>query len=186
MTAAERLAADSPRPRPVHDPKAPRRRTLAATGWQTYQRLIYVERMLAAGATTREVIDWATRKIPGKKDWAVTERVAQRWMERVRGYWLEEEEDRRPARRREMRVKLEMVHRTAMEKGKFDAAARALDLLCKMDGLYEPERLAITVAKEDERDVAERVRHYRSTLDLIADGPNGAGGGNGSAEPTRH
>lgn len=164
---AKRLVDDEP-PKPTGVKKKKDRPKQGAGTWEVWKRLVQVEQLMSGGATAAEIISWCGELNPRiEKDWTVEARQAEEYMRRVRDRWKAEESDRRPDRRREMRARLKLLYRTAMEKNKLYAAARALDLLCKLDGLYEPERIVLEVEDMADDDAKRYIEHAYDTLQLI-------------------
>jgi hypothetical protein len=177
---AKRLVDDEP-PKPTGAKKKKDRPKQGAGTWEVWKRLVQVEQLMSGGATAAEIISWCGELNPAiEKDWKVEKRHAEEYMRRVRDRWKAEEADRRPDRRREMRARLKLLYRTAMEKNKLYAAARALDLLCKLDGLYEPERIVFEVEDMADDEARVYIEHAYDTLQLIEEERERIGAGGGS------
>lgn len=176
---AKRLVNDEP-PKPTGAKKKKGRPKQGAGTWEVWKRLVQVEQLMSGGATAAEIVSWCGTPNPQiEKDWTVEERQAEEYMRRVRDRWKAEESDRRPDRRREMRARLKLLYRTAMEKNKLYAAARALDLLCKLDGLYEPERIVLEVEDMSDDDARSYIEHAYDTLQLVEEERERLGAGSG-------
>jgi len=133
------------------------------------RRVAQVEKLLAAGTTHREIVEWCRTK-SDTKPWSVGDRTACLYMRAVYDRWRAEEQEKRPDYRREMRSKANLVYRQALQHKAYSSAVRALDLMCRMDGLFEPTHHVLEVGpiqEINESDAADRVRHAASTLRLI-------------------
>lgn len=122
-------------------------------------RLAQVEDALLAGRSH----GWCLERFA--KEWDVTERQVQNYIARVEQRWRETAPTATPELRQVARERVLMFFRSAMADrsevpGAYGAAARALDMLHKLDGTYEPVKVehsggidvsALTPAQQDAR-----------------------------------
>ncbi len=100
-------------------------------------RLLAVEELLSSGLSPAE----AARKASVRFE--VSLRQAQKYVERVMETWAREDNGSRDDRRNLVRNMAQNLFRECYEKEKWMPALRALDLLCKLDGLYPTGRVAV-------------------------------------------
>ncbi len=162
----KKLANDAPS-KPTGARKKKDRPKQGAGAFVVWQRLVQIEALISAGRTPTEIIDWCADAELEGKDWTVEQRQAEEYMRRVRHRWKEEEVELRPDRRREMRSQFRLIYRVAMERNKLHEAVRALDRLCKLDGLYEPERVIFEVEDMADDEARQYIEHAYDTLQLI-------------------
>lgn len=75
-----------------------------------------------------------------------SERTISRYLATIRERWAKEEEELRPARRQELRQKLQATFLKAYGEGgpSLGAAVRCLQVQAKIDGLEEPQKIEIS------------------------------------------
>jgi len=148
------------RPRSHSDPKEMGKSSRAAGKWEVAKRIVAVERLMAGGATHEEIVAYATSR------WKVARSTVERYKHQIRKHWHDMEAELRTERRVELRAKLNLVYQTAMKRGAVAAAAKVLNMLAKFDGLYEPDRVTVTVEDMDDRTAREYIEHAHSTMKL--------------------
>jgi hypothetical protein len=162
----KKLVDDAPS-KPTGAKKKKDRPKTTSGPFEMWQRIVQVEALISAGRTPNEIIEWCGNGELEGKNWTVEQRQAEEYMRRVRDRWKEEEVELRPDRRREMRSQFKLVYRVAMERNKLHEAVRALDRLCKLDGLYEPERVIFEVEDMADDEARAYIEHAYDTLQLI-------------------
>ena len=107
-------------------------------------RLLFVEELLSSGISPANAAQEAAIRF------GVGHRQAQKYVEKALTAWAEEEAEMRGKRRLQVRFVAQNILRQCIEREKWMPAIRVIDLLCKMDGLYEPEPKVVV------RDCADR------------------------------
>ena len=101
------------------------------------KRLGQVADLMASNTDSREIV----RKLAEKH--GVSERTIYKDIERVNIEAVKFDVQDRPYRKSKMRRTLNQFYTRAMARRAFGPALQALDRLCKLDGLYEPEKVEL-------------------------------------------
>lgn len=104
-------------------------------------RLDRAEALLSQGLRSKDVINTL------REEYNVVERTARKYIYKALQRWESESElsDLRNSRRIEMRTELWNLYEMARKSDKYKDCVAILDRICKLDGLYEAERLDISL-----------------------------------------
>ncbi len=117
-------------------------------------RLAEAERLLAEGHSPTA----AAREVAQK--YAVGLRQGQKYVARVFKRWQEEDREMRQHRRNLVRLSAQHLYRECFEREKWGVCVRVLTLLCKIDGLFDPE-LRVAHRRTAGRDVSMMTSHEK-------------------------
>ncbi len=106
-------------------------------------RLLAVEELLSSGLSPAEAVGEASERF------GVGLRQAQKYVERVIDTWASDAHGSRDERRNLVRNMAQQLYRECCEQEKWMPALRALDLLCKLDGLYASGRVVVVHQQND-------------------------------------
>lgn len=134
MAQAKATRRTKPKKKPQ---KAPKKRALSGGSKVPMERLQMVEQMMSACCTRRDI----ARAVSKKFD--ITERTVINYYERIELEWQEEGKPKKSFLRHRMVRQLEQVVKGAEADRKWGPAVAALDKLCKIYGLYEPEVIEV-------------------------------------------
>ena len=134
---------------------------------EVFQRLLVIEKLMLGGATQREIVHYCRTVVPGEKEWTVQDETAKIYMNRVWGYWEEDSRTHRRERRNKMRAQMNLYLRTSLEMGRMQAVGKAIELLCRFDGLFEPDRVEVSINEVTDEEARVVIEHAYSTLQLI-------------------
>lgn len=121
------------------------------------EQRLFVESLLATCTPTQVIIKQIGLKF------GIKERQAKNWISATYAALAEEARPIEKAERRaQMRASLGDFYQKALLARQFNAAVTALDRLCKLDGLYAPEEVAVRavggMVERDPEKLRERIR----------------------------
>lgn len=114
--------------------KAARKREF---NWEKERRITVAEKLIARQYTGRAILMRLCQK------YKVDQRTAYAYIAVAFQRLAADAENDRPIRKARMRLTLQSLMRAHMTKGDGSSANRAADMLCKIDGLYTPEKITI-------------------------------------------
>lgn len=121
------------------------------------ERHEYVESLIGSGLRYRQTI----RAIMEK--WNVSRTTSERYIKAVYKRWAAEEEEKRPLKKRIAKERVREVFMRALNDKQYGPAVRAIELLCKMEGV-DPGDL---VKLEHSGEIHEIHEVGESTMDVI-------------------
>lgn len=125
-----------------------------------------VEKMLDSLTPHGEIVAELCRR------WGLKCRQVNRIMAKVYKTWEEQAAIQGPHRRNEMRRRLETLAREARTAGEYHAAIIANDRICRLDGLYAPQKVELNVGVQmvavPQMTDAEAAAHLEATQRTLA------------------
>lgn len=161
------------------------------------ERVFELERLLTQCVPHPQIKRYCAAK------WGITEHTVEGYIREVYRRWGAMPSLDREGRKEQMRQTLNDFYQSARKAGAYSAAATALDRMCKLDGLYAPEKVEVgvgasTAVTETAPDkIRDRIRElYTRNFGTLPDGTvvnaegvktgAGDGTGEGSGTPTTH
>lgn len=117
--------------------KSPKRRALSGGSKIPIERLQLVENLMESCCSRRDIAKQVSEL------YGITAKTALSYYDRVEREWKAEDKEKKSYTRHKMLKKFENIAKKASAKGKFHAAVAALDKICKIVGLYEPEVIEV-------------------------------------------
>lgn len=142
-------------------PKKSKRKAVSHNGAKSKhdmeERHEFVESLIGSGLRYRQTV----RAIMDK--WIVCRTTAERYIKAVYKKWAVEEDEERPLKKREAKERVREVFMRALNDKQYGPAVRAVELLCKMEGVDPGE----IVKLEHSGEIHEIHEVGESTVDLI-------------------